>query len=102
MWITMLYDDKRSFDLSTGCPYDGSADTDTHTYTAQLAHGSGGYSQNACYLDLENIARQSRNYRLLSCLVLLLHLIGLMPFLEMSDKLSLVIRTIRTAMLACK
>ena len=44
------------------------------------------------------VAELSQEMRMLSCLMLLLHLIGLLPFLDISDKLSLVTRTIRTAM----
>ena len=50
------------------------------------------------FIPLETIAQHSRTYRLISCLVLLLHLIGLLPYLEMSDKLSLVTRSIMNAM----
>lgn len=69
LWMGLLRDNERQVDLST-----------------------------QAYVDLEVIAMHLRNYRLVSCLVLLLHLLGLLPFLEMSDKLSLVTRSIFKAM----
>ena len=69
LWLRILRDDTRQFDMGT-----------------------------SKYIDLEIIAQDMRTYRLISCLILLLHLIGLLPFLEMSDKLSLVTRSIFSAM----
>jgi len=50
------------------------------------------------HIDLEQVALLSQRERLLSGICLPLHAIGLFPFLEMSDQLSLVTRTIGLAM----
>ena len=66
LWVRLIFDESRSFDLET---------TD--------------------FIDLESVAKLAMDYRLLSCGTLLLHAVGLLPYLEMSDQLSLVTRTIR-------